>query len=143
MYEPISSRIYKAFDKLCYFFNDYCIGNKCKGEHFKHCFKERGEKEIKCVNLSDVFFLDKDNFPSGNLVEDSMIVINKDPRTIELKVFKDWIKAGWVKHADRLSPTDMQRLYVHIKTSEHISAYNRTCMGKNFNAWKKAVKDSK
>ncbi len=144
LYSVITSQIYRAFDMLCDFFNDYCIGNKCSRKHFYNKFqnKRNKDKEIKPVNLSDVFFLDKKNY-LGCLDKDSMIIINRDLDTIDLSVLNEYKKEKRINHASRLSNQDMFRLYEHLTTSKHISRYNLNYIGKSFNKCKKEQKLNK
>ena len=139
MYYVVTSRTYRAFEKLCNFFNSNCISAKCAGKHFEHEFKEKDEngeeKKIIPVNLSDAFFLSQKTY-SLRLTEDSMIVINSDPKTKEVKTFDLLRKEGFAISADKLSPADKQRLYTHIKTSKNISPNALNIIGKNFNSLK-------
>lgn len=135
MYCVITSRIYRAFEKLCIFFNANCINTKCRNQHFEHEFKERskvGEKIIIPVNLSDVFFLSKKSYPL-RLTDDSMIIINSDPITKDVSAFNQLKKGGFILEVDRLSVVDKRRLYAHIKTSSNISPDVLSSIGQNFN----------
>ena len=136
LFEIITSRVYRAFTKLCYFFNTYCIEDKCK--NFCHYFKDKDK--INPVNLRDVFFLDKNNY-LGSLSEDSMIVINGEPKSEDESVFAQQKKDGLIKRVNKLSKEDMIRLYAHIKTSKHISPQNLIWIGKSFNLSKKSSLD--
>lgn len=144
LFEVITSRVYKAFPKLCCFFNDYCIVKSCSD--FKHHFKDAKEiaagkkTKIVPVNLTDVFFLDKNN-SLGSLSEDSMIVIGGEPESEDESVFAQQKKDGLIKRGGKLSKNDMVRLYTHIKTSEHISPQNLIWIGKSFNILKRTSKD--
>jgi hypothetical protein len=141
LYEIITSKIYRAFDVLCDFFNTHCIGDKCRDSHFYHKFQNRHNKdiEIQAVNLSDVFFLDKKDY-TGYLRDDSMVIINSDPKTMDLKVLNEFKRRGLVCSASRLSKEDTDRLYIHLKTSKHISPYNLGVIGKSFNAYKRSLR---
>ena len=141
LFEIITSKIYRAFDVLCDFFNSYCIGNKCRGNHFYQKFQniQNKNKEIQAVNLTDVFFLDKKDY-TGYLSNDSMIIINKDPETIDLEVFNKFKREKLVHYASRLSKEDTDRLYMHFKTSKHISNCSLSIIGKSFNAHKKGLR---
>jgi hypothetical protein len=139
MYYVITSRIYRAFEKLCNFFNSNCISARCAGRCFEHEFKEKDEngqeKKIIPVNLSDVFFLSQKIY-GLHLTEDSMIVINSDPKTKDLKTFNELKKEGFVFGADTLSRADKQKLYAHIRTSANISRNALNIIGRNFNSLK-------
>lgn len=130
LYERITSRVYKAFDKLCSFFNKYCIDEKCERGHFKRNFKEK--KCINPVDLFSVFFLDKDIY-NPKLTEDSMIVINRDPRADDIKTFNYREKSRLIEYAFSLSEEDIYRLFTHIRTSNYISGYNKKLIRKSFN----------
>lgn len=135
MYYVITSRIYRAFEKLCIFFNNNCINGKCSRKHFDHDFKEKSdsgeEKKIIPVNLSDVFFLSQKVY-CLHLTEDSMIIINSDPKTKDEKVFNQLKKERFALELDVLSIADKRRLYTHIKTSSNISPNTLNVIGQNF-----------
>lgn len=139
MYYVITSRTYRAFEKLCSFFNSNCISARCAGKHFEHEFKEKGEngeeKKIIPVNLSDAFFLSRKIYATY-LTEDSMIVINNEPIMKDVKTFDLLKKEGSALSASVISRADKQRLYAHIKTSENISPNVKNIIGKNFNKLK-------
>jgi len=136
IFETITSRTYRAFCKLCLFFNNYCINSKCSGKHFKHFFKENEKEKITPVSLSDVFFLDQKIY-SLSLTEDSMIIINRDLRTEDIEVFDELYKDKRINHVNRLSKEDMERLYSHIKTSKYVSSLNLNCIGRAYRSAKK------
>ncbi len=130
LYYVLTSRIYKAFDKLCSFFNRYCIDGKCDAGRFERHFKDKGS--IKPVNLFDVFFVDKNMYKS-KLSEDSMIIMNTDLRTEDIKAFDYKIKNNLKEYSFNLSQKDIYRLYTHIRTSDYISDHNLKLVKKSFN----------
>ncbi|MBU1177396.1 hypothetical protein KKH96_03055 [Patescibacteria group bacterium] len=141
LYKIITSKIYRAFDVLCDFFNNYCIGDKCSRKRFYHKFQNRQNKndEIQAVNLSDVFFLNKEDY-MGYLSDDSMVIINSDLKIMDLEVLNRYKRQGLAHYASRLSKEDTDRLYIHLKTSKHISGLNLNAIGKSFNAYKRSLR---
>lgn len=129
LYKCLSSRTYRAFEKLCYFFNDCCIANKCRDRHFHHHFKDK--EIIRPVRLCNVFFIDKLNYPK-KLDEDSMIMINSDPKPLDRETFNKLRNAGVVRYSFTLNSPDIYRLYVYVKTSEHISKNSLGYIEKSF-----------
>lgn len=131
LYAKITSRIYRAFDDLCSFFNEHCIDEKCERGWFKRCFKDK--KEIIPVDLFSVFFLDKDRY-SPKLTTDSMVIMNKPPKIGDIKTFDNQRKSGLIEYALSLSQDDIYRLFTHIRTSlNYIGEGNFKCIKKSFN----------
>jgi len=131
LYETITSRTYRAFDNLCSFFNKYCIDEKCERGRFKRYFKDKNE--IFPVDLFSVFFLDKDRY-SSKLTTDSMVIINRSPRTGDIKVFDNQRKNKLIEYTISLSKDDIYRLYTHIRTSvDYIGEDNFKFIKRSFN----------
>jgi len=127
--EIITSRTYRAFDELCSFFNNNCVGKKCVKECFERNFKKQ---KITSVSLSSVFFLDK-NIYSPKLTKNSMIIVNKAPRTDDIKTFNYWKRNGLARYVFSLSKEDIYRLFTHIRTSKYVSIEDSKFIRKSFN----------
>jgi len=129
LYAIITSRVYRAFERLCVFFNAHCLETNCYERKFHNNFKDR--IEIQPVNLSDVFFLSK-NIYSGTLCEDSMVILNRDPYFEDFDAFDALWKNHLINYANKLTKEDMIRLYVHIRTSPYFSKCNLEIIENSF-----------
>lgn len=113
-YEKVTSRIYKAFEKLSKFFEDNCNG-KCN--KFKHNFKDK-KPVLNYGKLCFTLFLDKNE---NYFDQDSMLVIKGDPNKTDAKILEKWIAEGLAKSHTRISNVDIYKLMAIINHSDNIS----------------------
>jgi|GEM_PF-2405227 hypothetical protein len=138
MYYMIYSRVYAVFPSIINFFND-CISSKY--ERFFVAFsKEKGKDKITPYGkLCDVFFLDMESHYKGCLDVDSMIVVNKNPETIDIETLNQWRSNYKVVHRSRLEGGDFIKFMEMIKLSPHINGENVAYICKNYKEYKKSI----
>lgn len=132
LYTKLTSRIYKAFDKVSEFLDDcYQDYQQCGNKTCKYCknFSRYFNKEIKDervkkitgnMSLCDAVFLDQEKYEL-NLKSDSMIVLNCDPEIGQISTLKEWDKEGLIKGYFTLDASDMVKIIKTIDFAENIS----------------------
>lgn len=141
LYKIITSRVYKAFNKLREFLDDCKNVVKCK--EFEHAFNKEKDNDhlIQRVNLRDAFFLDQ-TYYSMLFTEDSMIMLNSDPEQIDLKTLNDWKAKKQITYRDTLSKADIYKLKLYLECSENISPAKLKVIHKSFNSKAKFIKEA-
>lgn len=135
LYYKVSSRTYKVFKKTIAFFN-HCIENNYQ-PFFHHFSKEKRKQRIsQAGQLSDAFFLDQAAY-TGFLDEDSYLVFNNDPESIDGSVLNERVKEGVIAYRGRLSGPDIHKLSIILRHSPNVSKNSVEFVARSYNTFKK------
>lgn len=119
LFYRLSSKVYKVFRKILDFFN-YCVSNNYP-PFFHHFSKEKKKSQISQLgNLCDAFFIDQNDY-SGQLDEDSYILLNEDPEESDADALNARIQEKIIKYSTKLSAADMYKLVAAFHCCNRIS----------------------
>lgn len=139
LYEVITSRIYKAFEELCAFFEDNCHHDKCAA--FKRHFKNKNENTIyPSGRLCFTLFLDKD---INSLDQDSMVIINGEPRKDEASVLDQLHKDKFITFKTRISDVDIYKLIAIINYSDNLNKFTANAIRSSIITVNEGIKKQK